>query len=329
MASSSMLTPMLGEWEAIAPPRDAAALNVLRADPAHPLDFRIGRDARGRFAFQLDAPGEPPAASWVESPAGMDVAVDAAGDGVVRLTLLLHDAEDLAIFRVLCGDLLAVTRPLGAEGAERAMGMLLRRLGHWQQVLARRRSGRLSRQEEMGLLGELLFLRDILSPRTGVTAGIAAWRGPYGDEQDFAVDGSIIEVKTQGASSDARFIVSSEDQLDTSDGPVILCRQCLAAASGDAGDCLDGVVGELLAATAHLPAVNARLRGGLDVAGWCEGIGYDACWSLTERSWYRVGDRFPRIVRGDLMPGVSRVRYQVALADCLPFRIREAEAFEP
>ncbi|WP_322965641.1 PD-(D/E)XK motif protein [Sphingomonas fuzhouensis] len=318
---------MLNEWEMIAPPRDATVLNVLRADPAHPLDFRIGRDARGRFVFQLDALRVPPKAGSVESPAGMDVAVDDAGDGVVRLTLLLHDAEDFAIFRVLCGDLLEVTRPLGADDAGRAMGMLLGRLGHWQQVLARRRSGRLSRQEEMGLLGELLFLRDVLPPRIGMAAGVASWRGPYGEEQDFAVAGSIIEVKTQGASSDARIMVSSEDQLDTSQCPVLLCRQCIMAAAGDAGDSLDDVVAGLLAATAQAPAANARLRGGLDAAGWAEGVGYDARWSLVERSWYHVGDGFPRIVRSDLLPGVSRVRYQVAVADCLPFRIDEAEAF--
>jgi hypothetical protein len=318
---------MLDEWEAIAPPRDAAVLNVLRADPAHPLDFRIGRDARGRFAFQLDAPGARPEAGAVESLAGMDVVVDEIGDGGVRLTLLLHNAEDFAIFRVLCGDLLDVTRPFGADEAVRAMGMLLGRLGHWQQVLARRRSDRLSRQEEMGLLGELLFLRDVLAPRIGLTAGIAAWRGPYGEEQDFAVAGNIVEVKTQGASADARFMVSSEDQLDTSACPVLLCRQCLATASAGAGNCLDGVVGELLASAARLPAANARLRGALDAAGWVEGVGYDAHWSLSERSWYRLGEGFPRIVRGDLRPGVSHVRYQVAVADCLPFQINEDEAF--
>lgn len=318
---------MLDDWESVTAPRDAAVLNVLRADPTHALDFRIGRDVRGRFAFQLDATGAPPEAGAVESPAGMDVVIDNIGDGIVRLTLLLHDAEDFAIFRVLCGDLLEVTRPLAAGEAGRAMRMLLGRLGHWQQVLARRRVGRLSRQEEMGLLGELLLLRDILAARIGLSAGIAAWRGPYGDEQDFAVAGAIVEVKTQGASSDARFMVSSEDQLDATAGPVLVCRQCLSTASDGAGDSLDDVAAGLVAATTHLPAANARLRCGLDAAGWAEGMGYEGRWSLSERSWYRVADGFPCIVRSDLRPGVSRVRYQVAVADCVPFLIDEDRAF--
>ncbi len=318
---------MLDDWGNIAPPRDATVLNVLRADSSHPLDFRIGRDARGRFAFQLDAGGACQGADSVESPAGMDVVFDDVPNGGVRLTLLLHDAEDFAIFRVLCGDLLEVTRPLGADEADRAMRMLLGRLGHWQQVLARRRVGRLSRQEEMGLLGELMLLRDVVATRMGMFAAVAAWRGPYGDEQDFAIAGVIVEVKTQGASADARFMVSSEDQLDTSVGPILICRQCLSAASAGTGESLDEVVGGLLAATCHLAAANARLRGGLDAAGWVEGVGYDGRWLLGDRSWFRVGEGFPRIMRADLRPGVSRVRYQVAVADCLPFRIDEAEAF--
>ena len=238
---------MLAEWETIAPPRDNAALNVLRADPAHPLDFRIGRDVRGRFAFQLDAPGGLSEAAEVDSPAGMDVAVDDLGDGVGRLTLLLHDSEDFAIFRVLCGDLLEVTRALAPAEASRAMGILLGRLGQWQEVLARRRRGRLSRNEAMGLFGELVFLRDVLAPRGRIASAVAAWRGPYGDEQDFAVADVIVEVKTHGTTSDGRIQISSEHQLDTSSVTIFLCRQCAAPRPSDAGgESLDQVVVALL-----------------------------------------------------------------------------------
>jgi hypothetical protein len=318
---------MLDDWEGIVPPRDSAVLNILRADASHPLDFRIGRDGRGRFAFQLDALGALPGSGAVDRPAGMDVVLDDVGNGLVRLTLLLHDAEDFAIFRVLCADLLEVTRTLEPGEAERAMRMLLGRLGHWQEVLARRRIGRLSRQEEMGLLGELLFLRDVLLPRMGIVSAVAAWRGPYGEEQDFAVSGAIVEVKTQGASSDARFIVSSEEQLNTSSGPIFVCRQCLATASAEGGASLDSLAGELLVTTAHLSVADSRLRTGLDAAGWTNSVGYDSRWSLEERSYFAVTDGFPRIVRADLRLGVSRVRYQVSVADCLPFRADEAEVF--
>lgn len=319
---------MLADWEDISPPRDTSTLNVLRADPRHPLDFRIGRDARGRFAFQLEATGVPPGITGIESPAGMDLVLEYIGDDVGRLTLLLHDREDFEIFRVLCDDLLEVTRAMDLQDAPSAVNMLLGRLDRWQKVLARRRQGRLTRNEEIGLFGELLFLRDVLSARSGISSAVAAWRGPYGDEQDFAVAGAIIEVKTQGTTSDSWILVSSEDQLDPSSGEIFLCRQCIAA-STYVGHCesLDGLVRQLLAATSSVPVSNSLLRTGLAAAGWKEGAGYHQGWWLEERSFYRVEEGFPSIVRADLRPGVARVTYQIAAAACQPFRVEQADLF--
>jgi hypothetical protein len=318
---------MLADWEGIALPR-GSALNVLRADPSHPLDFRIGRDARGRFAFQLESAGDAQGTGGIESPAGMEVSLDDAGDGVLRLTLLLHDREDFPIFRVLCGDLLEVTRQLATAEAPRAVRMLLGRLEQWQEVMARRRQGRLSHTDVIGLVGELLFLRDVLSPRVGLPQAVGSWRGPYADEQDFAFGDAIVEVKTRGSSADSRIFVSSEDQLDTSTCAIFLCRQCLApTASSEDGDSLDEIALALLAATGPMSAAGIRLQSGLEAAGWVEGVGYDERWHLTSRSYYSVGEGFPRIVRTDLRPGVSRVQYQIAVADCLPFSVDEAALF--
>lgn len=319
---------MLADWEAITPPRGSPSLNVLRADPSHPLDFNVGRDASGRFAFQLEAAADLQDIGEIDSPAGMEVSLEDAGGGTHRLTLLLHDAEDLPIFRVLCGDLLDVTRGLAPTEARRAATILLGRLGQWQEVLARRRRGRLSRNEILGLLGELMFMRDVLAPRVGLPSAVSAWRGPYGDEQDFAVGGGIVEVKTQQTTSDGRMFVSSEDQLDTTFNAVFICRQTVAAATAAGeGDSLDDVALALLAAAPPLSTAGIRLRSGLELAGWVEAVGYEERWRLDSRTYYQVAEGFPRIVRGDLRAGVSRVKYQIAATDCLPFQVDEAVLF--
>jgi hypothetical protein len=60
-------------------------------------------------------------------------------------------------------------------------------------------------------------------------AGISAWRGPFGDEQDFVHGEWIIEIKTQLNTADQRMQISSEAQLDTSSvafySPTILAGQ--------------------------------------------------------------------------------------------------------
>ena len=319
---------MLDDWESIGAPRGPSGLNVLRADPAHPLDFRIGRDERGRFAFQLDAAGPLQPTDEPASPGGIDVLLDDLGDRTVRMTLVLHDGDDLPIFRVLCGDLLDATRDLAPADAHLARGLVLRRLGQWQEVLARRRRRRLSRNEALGLFGELVFLRDVLSGRNGLPGAVTAWRGPYGDEQDFALPGAIVEVKTQGATADARLMISSEHQLDTSSVAIFVCRQRVGERTADAGgESLDQVATALIAATADLPVVSTRLRTGLEAAGWSEAGAHTDRWVVEHRSYYRVEDGFPRITGADLVPGVERVKYQVLVSSCAPFAVDESSVF--
>lgn len=319
---------MLDDWESIGAPRDSGGLNVLRADPAHPLDFRIGRDERGRFVFQLDAAGPLQPTDGRASSGGIDVLLDDLADGTVRMTLVLHHADDLPIFRVLCGDLLDATRDLTPLSAPLARELVLRRLGQWQEVLARRRRGRLSRNEALGLFGELVFLRDVLAVRNGLPGAVTAWRGPYGDEQDFALPGAIVEVKTQGGTADARLLISSEHQLDTSGVAIFVCRQCVGERTADVGgESLDEVATALIEAAADLPVTNARLRTGLEAAGWSEAGGHADRWGVEHRSYYRVRDGFPRITGADLVPGVERVKYQILVSHCAPFAVDEPLVF--
>ena len=321
---------MLAEWNFITPSSDLDSLNVLRADATHPLDFRVGRDARGRYAFQLDAgAGGDDDPRPDDPPAGMDVVVDDIGGGIARLTLTLHDEADFEIFRVLCADLLDVTRGFAPSEGERARRLLLGRLRQWQEVLARRRRQLLSRREIMGLVGELLFLRDVLAPRIGLPLAIDAWRGPFGDEQDFACAGIIIEVKTQGTSADRRLRISTEDQLDTSGSRIVICQQGVAICSSDDDEAnsLNGLASTLIAAVEGSPQARGRLELGLDAAGWREDPTYDDRWVLVDRNYFEVTDGFPRIVRSDLRQGVEDVRYRIRVADCMPFRIDETAVF--
>lgn len=317
---------MLDEWAAISPGPDRHTFNVLRADSTHPLDFWIGRDQRGRFTFQLDAAGFQ-GASTSASPAGMDVLIDLIEERRSRLTLLLHDHGDFEIFRILCADLLEVTRSYQPNDASQAMHMLLGRLHQWQAILARRRDNLLSRSEILGLLGELLFLRDLLLPRVDPATAVGAWRGSYGEEQDFALADIIFEVKTQGTTADRLIQISSEDQLDTSASRIILCRQGVARAQPDdeQGRSLNGIIAEIRDALTASPAAQARFDLGLAAARWEELPDYDEIWTLVERQFYEVAPGFPRIVPADLRPGVVKVRYQIRAAECAPFRAEEAD----
>lgn len=316
---------MLSEWASISSASGLDSLNVRRATPDHPLDFRIGRDFKGRFVFQLEVVVGEVVDRKLPSPAGIEVVREAPGDGRTRLTLILANSADFEIFRVLCADLLLATESLAAGEGARSVSLVLDRLARWQEILARRRAGILGRNEIIGLVGELHFLRDILLSRMHPEAAIAAWRGPFGDEQDFAIAEVIFEVKTQISTADRCILVSSADQLDTSRTRIILCHQILTPTLSDdpGGRTLNSLVAELRSFL--------RDRGGhaldrfevaLFEAGWLARSEYDEdSWKLVDRVFYEVREGFPRITRASLCPGVNEVRYSIQTAHCSAFKV--------
>jgi hypothetical protein len=322
---------MLEEWQAIVPPNEPGACNVLRADNDHPLEFRIGRDHRGKFVFQLDT--EALGGTPLETPkiAGMACAIEAAGADRTRLSLQLNHASDLRNFALMCSGLMIATADLRVGQSALGLTRAVEELHRWQEMLRRRRDRVLTRPEIIGLVGELLFLRDILAERLGFAAAIRCWNGPGGHEQDFVVGANIHEVKTQIVTADRRIRISSEDQLDPVQGNIFICNQGLAP------------VPPVEAAGRTLNALAAEVRGAMSAAGggavelleiallaasYEERPDYDEeCWVLVDRTWYAVKDQFPRIERADLRPGVEMVRYSIRVSDCIPFTVSMDEAF--
>lgn len=222
------MTEIIDDWSQIPVPRDGTR-NVSRWDPEHPLDFFRGRDADGNFALVLTALAE----TTPELPqiSGIDIECKAAAENRSELVLTLVDGEQAALFRALCRDLLEATHQLPVEANTQGAIIVIGRIRRWQQLLGKRRNNLLSRQKIIGLVGELLFLENVMLAERPAEEAIRAWRGPYGDEQDFAVADRILETKSQLSSADQVIKVSSEAQLDTISGEIVVWHQTLASTS--------------------------------------------------------------------------------------------------
>jgi hypothetical protein len=322
---------MQSEWEAIVPPTDAGAVNVRRADIVHPLDFRIGRDYRGRYIFQLDAVSPAELPSDMPRIAGIGSDLEPAGEGCSRLVLTLNHASDFRNFALMCSGLMIATADLAPEASAAGLLRAIEELHRWQEMLRRRKDRVLKRPEIIGLVGELLFLRDILATRLGYATAVRCWNGPGGDEQDFVVGNAIIEVKTQIVTADRRIRISSEDQLDPVQGRIFICNQGLAPVPPveEAARTLNSLVSEIREAVAPCGGGAAELLEiALLAASYEERPEYDEeSWILVDRAWYEVAGDFPRIERGDLRAGVDTVKYSIRVNDCLPFAVDEEDAF--
>lgn len=314
---------MTDQWSDISSSAHPGIDNVRRVETHYPLDFRRGKDFQGRYIFVLEGPGDKVSLPAPPKLAGIDVSTDFNTTGSCRLVLTLLDRAQFEIFSVLCHDLLSATSNLPRGANDRGLMVVLKRLLRWQELLKRRQDEVLTRQQIIGLMGELLFLRDRVLPAIGIDA-VSAWRGPYGDEQDFVHGGWIIEIKTQLSTSDQRIFVSSEAQLDTSSGNIVVCHQTLGASSQDevSSRTLNGLIDEIRTSLGAGGSVALDFERALIESRYKRRSEYDATrWVLATRRTYMVADSFPRITPSVLPEGIERVTYHIRLEACQPFEV--------
>ena len=317
-------------WSSIKPAGNDQTLNRLRANAQHPLDYWFARDVRGRYVFYLDADANAPRPPVLPKLANIDLHAVRIGDAGSRLVLTLLEPAQSDVFRALCADLMEGTEQLARHESAAGLGMTLQRLRRWQGLLERAHNDLLTKSMIIGLVGELLVFRDVLLPRLSPFDAVQSWRGPFGDEQDFLISGSIVEVKTQLSTSDRHLAINSEDQLDTTSGKILICHQTLRSPANSKGGAvsLNGLVA-LLAARMDAVDIDAAnlFQSALLEVGYRTREEYDRpCWLLNSRSFYEVGEGFPRIIPQMLGAGVHGVRYSIALQACEEFEIDEVSA---
>lgn len=320
-----------GDWKDIAPATDAHSDNVRRASVTHPLDFFRGRDYAGHYIFALAADDGCRALPRPPKLNGIDVSLERkAGDGA-RIVLTLEEQEHFDVFRALCEHLLEATvgYPRGSNGT--GVQLVLSRLAAWHDMLRRRRDTVLTTEEIIGLVGELMFLRDEIVPRAGAEAGVTAWRGAHREEQDFVSGCYQIEVKTQLSTSDHRLKISSESQLDVANSRLLLCHQTVARApASKATLSLNDLVEELsreFKAAGHL--IFEEFEAALEACRYYRREEYDdSRWLLISRKLFEVRDDFPRLSAGMLPSGVYAVSYSIALGACERFAVGIDQALD-
>ena len=248
-------------------------------------------------------------------------------DGVqAEVVLALTDPEQRDIFDLLVSDLVAAAeQPLDEKDG---VNRLLARLSDWQQLLRRLGPRGLSREAQQGLWGELWVVREVVAPKTGVFEALVSWRGPLGADQDFHLGTTRIEVKTSTAATLDRVWISSERQLEVPGGVALLLLGLSLDAGVGSGQTLPDLIGSVRAAAAEsgcLRLIDERL----DLSGYAAEDNYmyaDVGYSVREMQAFRVEEGFPRIVSGDLQPGIGDVSYMVSTSSCGAFRIAQGQS---
>ena len=235
----------------------------------------------------------------------------------------LADPSAVDLFEVVVSDIVSA---LAAEStSEAAVKSLSSRLTRWQAFFERFGAAGLSAEHQLGLFGELWFLRRMLQ-RSG-TKAVTSWTGPRAANQDFQLAGRAMEVKTSSANPSIELRISNLLQLDGRglDGlaVAVLLVNRLANSPETLVDQVDAVRMEVRLRT---PEQSQELEDKLFDEGFLDAhaqlytsVGY----SVRQANYYLCEEGFPRLTPESVPNGVGAVRYSVGMAAIAPFMTDE------
>jgi hypothetical protein len=303
MTSAAQLDDL---WLRLASAGGQRQYRSLRAPDAGALDVHAAiraLDEARCLLFDLPVPGESDTGF---EAGGLRLTRVALDDGMA-FALLLEDKARSDLFTTICADVITFA---DAEDPARALRLVMERLEAWRQFL-RSISGGMSRQEAVGLTGELLVLEALL---TRDSALLPAWRAPDDGLHDFEHAGHAIEVKTT-LGPGWRVTISTIEQLDTVglDRLDLLQVRLFETPSGDTlGDLIDRIVTLLPDEGDRRAFSNAILQRGLAPDDRTARSGLRT--ALQHMTSYAVDDQFPRMRRADIAGAIVDLRYVLDLA---------------
>lgn len=314
-ASAPGFPDLLAAWtalEAVAP--GDRLFRSRRLDQPQSMDVRVGlRETDGAPCLIVRPKGGDGVLTLFET-AGLRLsrAADPSGN---LLVLSLEEPSRRDLFAEVCSDVLRAMGRSEVEGDTDLLPELGARLAAWRAFL-RDQSGGLSRQEMVGLIGELLVLEALLA---GSVESLNVWKSPDDGLHDFEARGHALEVKTSlGAAR--RLHVSMLDQLDAAGLAslhVAHVRLIEQREGGTLGALVERIAGQLASDRDRRLFANALLRRGL-APGTADDLELFVRHDGTD--FYAVREGFPCLSRARVPGGIAEAAYQIEVQALTGFR---------
>lgn len=293
-----------------------------RVNENHPHDLYLGIDVREAPVLMLLSSRSVEQMPRLKS---LDLSQNIRQDGKFAILITLSVPDLLHPFSYVCDDLIEGLRHFNTADGEAPF--LLTRLENWRRLLEATKKA-LSHEELLGLLGELLFLEQLI-PRLGSKSAIDAWLGPTGTPQDFQSGGHIYEIKVCPLGAHT-VIISSLDQLHTSSIPTSLVvfsigSAGLAQAASFSANSLVTRIRNLIQDPIALSAFDGKLlQAGFDEAQ----VESDSFFIVDRIKAFDVRDGFPRLTPLSVPQAIVDARYSLDLDHCREFEVSVSQALD-
>jgi len=284
--------------------------------------FRVGRHFPGNEEVLLVGFGSihrPPSAHLPQGQGFLVAQIDLGieSSGMIWFALSRQVGGSLDMFTLMAIDIMATLSSRCEAAEDKLLQFFLARIRAWQHFMSQGADTTLGPEAEIGLFGELLFLRGILSEGLPPDLAIEGWVGPLDGVQDFLLGSGAVEVKTTLASVGLSARIGSLEQLDDSiRQPLYLAA--IRIRSDSSGISLAELIEETRIFLSEELAAQQMLNIKLIHAGYLDGgsENYRRTFVHVSTGVFRVEAGFPRLTRATVPARITTARYEIEI-DCI------------
>lgn len=182
----------------------------------------------------------------------------------------------------------------------------------WKKLFDKLSTKGLTIEQQKGLIGELLFLNELINSEINPDYLLNCWTGPDYEDKDFTLGTTCFEIKFT-TSKLPRIKITSERQLDTSNVENLFLNNYTSENLKENGISLNSVVDSIREKISNNSATLKYFNEKLESAEYFDEDreNYDSQYGVKSRSLYEVNDSFPKLTTDSLPQGVYNTSYYI------------------
>lgn len=282
----------------------------------HPLQWYVGYKGIDQKTLLLISESEM---ELLPSSKSISVSKGKRSDGKWTLSFNLLRPDQESVFETLCADLLSYSQ--SAVSSKESLKKIFTRFKQWNRLLEHQRKSLMDECSRRGLLGELLYLMQLIDSGYGVLRAVQGWVGPEGADQDFVFTDGWHEIKTVGLSADTISISSLEQLNNPNAGEVVVMRIDKCAPEHQGAFSLAEAVQMAFSKISSSSEASLILESKLNKYGYIDLPEYaEQKYLYYDKQSYSADSSFPRLT-ADLVPSqIVSVQYAISLPGIEPWK---------
>lgn len=284
-------------------------------------EFYFGKDFDSRFFFSYR--GKFKNIEKKLSTEAMKIEIIEEKSGFSQLRFILRDQIlEMLFVKIMYNFIDEITPCDETYTDDDKLLMIITVFNDWKNLLKNARSNKLSDQKIIGLIGELIFLKQLFKTTEDYSSCLNAWTGPNGGDEDFSWNGKLYEIKSTSSAKNNKITINSLRQLNEEHIASYLVHMSMSRSDGVDSNSLSlfGICEEIIDSIGNNFTNKTSFEDKLLKVGYIHDQRYKTpTFNLDKKTFYHVTEQFPVIKTNEIDARIYNVRYDLDLGKCSEF----------